>query len=68
MQWLIVRYAQQNMEQIIEAIRIAKQEGLSVSLDLASFEVCMHTTDLIARSKLTSVSCFFVIAYHADGP
>jgi len=42
MQWLVVRYAQQNMEQIIEAIRIAKQEGLSVSLDLASFEVCKH--------------------------
>ncbi|OEL32154.1 hypothetical protein BAE44_0006829 [Dichanthelium oligosanthes] len=38
-QWLVVRYAQQNMEQIIEAIRIAKQEGLSVSLDLASFEM-----------------------------
>ncbi|CAL4964613.1 unnamed protein product [Urochloa decumbens] len=37
--WLVVRYAQQNMEQIIEAIRIAKQEGLSVSLDLASFEM-----------------------------
>jgi hypothetical protein len=30
------------MEQIIEAIRIAKQEGLSVSLDLASFEVRMQ--------------------------
>lgn len=42
MQWLVVRYAQQNLEQIIEAIRIAKQEGLSVSLDLASFEVCVH--------------------------
>lgn len=42
MQWLVVRYAQQNMEQITEAIRIAKQEGLSVSLDLASFEVCVH--------------------------
>lgn len=39
MQWLVVRYARQNMEQILEAIRIAKQEGLSVSLDLASFEV-----------------------------
>ncbi|KAL6627580.1 hypothetical protein ACP70R_031306 [Stipagrostis hirtigluma subsp. patula] len=37
--WLVVRYAQQNMEQILEAIRIAKQEGLSVSLDLASFEM-----------------------------
>jgi hypothetical protein len=39
MQWLVVRYAQQNLGQIVEAIRVAKQEGLSVSLDLASFEV-----------------------------
>ncbi|KAL5228256.1 hypothetical protein ABZP36_016521 [Zizania latifolia] len=37
--WLVVRYARQNMEQILEAIRIAKQEGLLVSLDLASFEM-----------------------------
>ncbi|CAD6239225.1 unnamed protein product [Miscanthus lutarioriparius] len=48
--WLIVRYAQQNMEQIIEAIRIAKQEGLSVSLDLASFEMVRDS-----RSKLINL-------------
>ncbi|RLN15973.1 ribokinase [Panicum miliaceum] len=48
--WLVVRYAQQNMEQIIEAIRIAKQEGLSVSLDLASFEMVRDS-----RSKLINL-------------
>ncbi|PWZ30981.1 hypothetical protein Zm00014a_003893 [Zea mays] len=48
--WLIVRYAQQNMEQIVEAIRIAKQEGLSVSLDLASFEMVRDS-----RSKLVNL-------------
>jgi hypothetical protein len=51
MQWLVVRYAQQNMEQIIEAIRIAKQEGLSVSLDLASFEVWMQLNYIDSSSK-----------------
>ncbi|XP_039846812.1 uncharacterized sugar kinase slr0537-like [Panicum virgatum] len=48
--WLVVRYAQQNMEQIIEAIRIAKQEGLSVSLDLASFEMVRDS-----RAKLINL-------------
>ncbi|PVH31452.1 hypothetical protein PAHAL_9G149200 [Panicum hallii] len=51
--WLVVRYAQQNMEQIIEAIRIAKQEGLSVSLDLASFEV-WEVRHQIQRRRLHS--------------
>ncbi|KAM3294404.1 hypothetical protein ACQJBY_037345 [Aegilops geniculata] len=47
--WLIVRYAQQNLAQIIEAIRVAKQEGLSVSLDLASFEMVRdYRSQLIA--------------------
>jgi len=67
MQWLIVRYAQQNMEQIIEAIRIAKQEGLSVSLDLASFEVCMHLYYWpycsVEVNFVNTVSCFFVTGY-----
>lgn len=39
MQWLVVRYAHQNLEQIKSAIKIAKQEDVSISLDLASFEV-----------------------------
>lgn len=39
MQWLVVRYAYFNSEPINAAIKIAKQEGVSISLDLASFEV-----------------------------
>lgn len=41
MQWLILRYAFLNLDQINTAIRIAKQEGVFVSMDLASFEVCL---------------------------
>lgn len=37
--WLVLRYAVQNLEVIHAAIMIAKQEGVSVSLDLASFEM-----------------------------
>ncbi|KAL3845256.1 hypothetical protein ACJIZ3_002659 [Penstemon smallii] len=37
--WLVMRYAVFNLEVIQAAIKIAKQEGLSVSLDLASFEM-----------------------------
>ncbi|KAL2504069.1 pfkB-like carbohydrate kinase family protein [Abeliophyllum distichum] len=37
--WLVLRYAILNLEVIHAAIEIAKQEGLSVSLDLASFEM-----------------------------
>ncbi|GFP98409.1 uncharacterized sugar kinase slr0537 [Phtheirospermum japonicum] len=37
--WLVLRYAIFNMEVIQAAIKIAKQEGLYVSLDLASFEM-----------------------------
>ncbi|KAK8670195.1 hypothetical protein V6N13_104954 [Hibiscus sabdariffa] len=36
--WLVMRYGIFNLEVIQEAIRIAKQECLFVSLDLASFE------------------------------
>lgn len=36
---MVLRFAMFNMEVTQAAIRIAKQEGLSVSLDLASFEV-----------------------------
>lgn len=41
LQWLVLRYAVQNLEVIHAAIMIAKQEGVSVSLDLASFEVML---------------------------
>lgn len=37
--WLVLRYAIQNLDVLNVAIRIAKQEGLSISLDLASFEM-----------------------------
>lgn len=37
--WLLLRYSIYNLEVIHAAIRIAKQEGLSISLDLASFEM-----------------------------
>lgn len=37
--WLLLRYAIFNIEVIQAAIKIAKQEGVSVSLDLASFEM-----------------------------
>nr|GMC54203.1 adenosine kinase [Ipomoea batatas] len=37
--WLVMRYAILNLDVIDAAIRIAKQEGLNVSLDLASFEM-----------------------------
>ncbi|PHT98836.1 hypothetical protein BC332_32255 [Capsicum chinense] len=38
-QWLVLRYAILNIEVIKAAIKIAKEEGLFVSLDLASFEM-----------------------------
>lgn len=37
--WLVLRYAILNVEVIKAAIKIAKEEGLFVSLDLASFEM-----------------------------
>uniref|UniRef100_A0A7N0VDE3 Carbohydrate kinase PfkB domain-containing protein n=1 Tax=Kalanchoe fedtschenkoi TaxID=63787 RepID=A0A7N0VDE3_KALFE len=37
--WLVMRYGIFNLEVIRSAIRIAKQEGVLVSLDLASFEM-----------------------------
>ncbi|CAI9763735.1 unnamed protein product [Fraxinus pennsylvanica] len=37
--WLVLRYASLNLDVIHAAIKIAKEEGLSVSLDLASFEM-----------------------------
>lgn len=37
--WLVMRYAILNLEVIRAAIDLAKQEGLLVSLDLASFEM-----------------------------
>jgi hypothetical protein len=42
LQWLLLRYAKFNLEVIQAAIKIAKQEGLLVSMDLASFEVYLY--------------------------
>ncbi|XP_026449655.1 uncharacterized protein LOC113349830 isoform X3 [Papaver somniferum] len=38
-QWLVLRYAFHNLEVTRRAIKIAKEEGVSVSVDLASFEM-----------------------------
>lgn len=51
-----MRYSAYNLEVIHEAIRIAKQEGLLVSLDLASFEVQ-------AALALYACKSFFVFFY-----
>ena len=62
LQWLVVRYAIANMEIIHAAIRIAKQEGVLVSLDLASFEV---TISLHACSMyLLKRALHFVFKYY----
>ncbi|PIN13067.1 putative pfkB family carbohydrate kinase [Handroanthus impetiginosus] len=37
--WLVMRYSIFNIDVIQAAVKIAKQEGVSVSLDLASFEM-----------------------------
>ncbi|KAJ8501286.1 hypothetical protein OPV22_011838 [Ensete ventricosum] len=54
--WLILRYAFINLEQIKVAIRIAKQEGVSVSMDLASFEMVRdyrsHLIDLLESGNI----------------
>ncbi|XP_061350798.1 uncharacterized protein LOC133295906 isoform X2 [Gastrolobium bilobum] len=41
--WLVLRYAILNLEVIQAAICLAKQEGLLVSLDLASFEMVRNS-------------------------
>ncbi|KAG0500218.1 hypothetical protein HPP92_000290 [Vanilla planifolia] len=46
--WLVIRYAHFNMEIINMAIKLAKLEGLCVSMDLASFEMVRdHRSQLI---------------------
>lgn len=44
LQWLVMRFGAFNLEIIQAAIRIAKQQGVSVSLDLASFEVIVTSS------------------------
>jgi len=40
LQWLVMRFAAINLELIHAAVQTAKRDGVLVSLDLASFEVC----------------------------
>ncbi|PON54951.1 Carbohydrate kinase [Parasponia andersonii] len=47
--WLLLRYSIFNLEVIQAAIRIAKQEGLFVSLDLASFEMVRDFREPLLR-------------------
>lgn len=56
-QWLVLRYAILNLEVIQAAIVLAKQEGLLVSLDLASFEVYLyHYSEFpLPKSSFTKV-------------
>ncbi|KAM0944238.1 putative 6-phosphofructokinase [Dioscorea sansibarensis] len=54
--WLVLRYAFFNLEPIKTAIKLAKQEGLSVSLDLASFEMVRdsrpHLVELLETGNI----------------
>ncbi|KAJ4842087.1 hypothetical protein Tsubulata_009440 [Turnera subulata] len=58
--WLVLRYAIFNLEVIRAGVRIAKQEGLFVSLDLASFEVLVFCLLLIFLSQNRMVRNFKV--------
>ncbi|KAK8691997.1 hypothetical protein V6N13_075482 [Hibiscus sabdariffa] len=49
LQWLVMRYGIFNLEVIQAAIRIAKQECLFVSLDLASFEMVRNFREPLLR-------------------
>ncbi|CAI0436119.1 unnamed protein product [Linum tenue] len=51
-----MRYSIFNLEVIKAAVKVAKQEGVSVSLDLASFEV--HRFKLHYFALLVSGPCF----------
>lgn len=52
-----MRYAILNLDVIDAAIRIAKQEGLNVSLDLASFEVEFEVfIEIVLSSFVAGVS------------
>ncbi|WOK97798.1 hypothetical protein Cni_G06506 [Canna indica] len=58
--WLVLRYAFVNLEQIKAAIGIAKQEGVSVSIDLASFEMVRdYRSDLIDLLETGNIDLCF---------
>ena len=62
LQWLLLRYSKFNLEVIQAAIRIAKQESLFVSLDLASFEVSLSFS--FSLDPIVALSCFQMIWLH----
>ncbi|KAL8153942.1 hypothetical protein V2J09_011702 [Rumex salicifolius] len=58
--WLVMRYAIMNLDIIHAAIRAAKQEGVFVSLDLASFEMVRNfKTPLLDLLKSGSIDLCF---------
>lgn len=50
LQWLVMRYSIFNIEVIEAAVKMAKQEKVFVSLDLASFEVRIPRTSILLLS------------------
>lgn len=50
LQWLVMRYSIFNIEVIEAAVKMAKQEKVFVSLDLASFEVHIPRTSVLLLS------------------
>ncbi|KAG2245451.1 hypothetical protein Bca52824_092685 [Brassica carinata] len=61
LQWLVLRYAVPNLEVIKAAIGFAKQEGLSVSLDLASFEP--HLVLGLISQLIKVHTCFSILKF-----
>ncbi|XP_010906337.1 uncharacterized protein [Elaeis guineensis] len=58
--WLVLRYAHFNLEIINTAIKLAKQEGVSVSMDLASFEMVRDSrTHLISLLETGNIDLCF---------
>uniref|UniRef100_F6HFX5 Protein kinase domain-containing protein n=1 Tax=Vitis vinifera TaxID=29760 RepID=F6HFX5_VITVI len=49
--WLVMRYGIYNLEVIHAAIQMAKEEGIFVSLDLASFEIGQGTYSNVYRAR-----------------
>lgn len=59
LQWLVMRYSIFNLEIIQAAVKMAKQERVFVSLDLASFEVhSLTTSDLSFVLMMKLLYCF----------
>ncbi|RVX15083.1 Adenosine kinase [Vitis vinifera] len=61
--WLVMRYGIYNLEVIHAAIRMAKQEGVFVSLDLASFEYPTHALEQTCSELLGKELSLLTIAF-----